>query len=223
MKLVNTKYNIAILFEENNTQVLVVENHYALQQMLSELWRQAEGGDGDWILSDGTKEYALSRKAENIFNVFSLEINNRKVIGKLYQEIEHRINETCTEDAAKIDAEVVRLLDRISTDLPYTLSYSLDLDIQGLLKLYNVVLDEYEMDLLEKLCTYIRNLHQLCRTEIFVFLNLKQLISEEQLLELYKFCYYEKVFILDVESSCLPRVETEKYTILDKDLCLISY
>ena len=133
------------------------------------------------------------------------------------------MTESCTEDIAEINGKIVRLLDSISTQLPYILRFDLDLNFPGLMKLYNLSLDEQEMSLTEKLCTYIRYFHQLCRTELFIFLNLKQILSTQQLSEFYKFCYYEKVYSLDIESCSVPKIETEHFTILDNDLCLISY
>lgn len=223
MKLVYPKYNIQIHFEENISQILLIENPTVLQECLSELWKQASGEPGEWLLSEGVKEYSLGKSAEVIFNLFALDLNNKKVLGRLYQEMEQNMLESCVEEMGAVNAEIVQMLDRISLQLPYILKYDLELNPVGLMKLYNVGLDEQEMSFMEKICMYIRNIHQLCRTELVVFLNLKQLLSEEQLLELYKFCYYEKVAILDIESVVVHKCDSEHFTVLDKDLCLISY
>jgi len=223
LRLVYSKYNIAITFEENCSVVLQIEHSSAKQEMLYDLWQQFSGEEGGWILSEGEKELLLSRNAEVIFNPFSIDMNNKKILGKLYLELQEIITSSSKDKLPFLNAEIVRLLDKTSLHLPYVLEYSLDIDVPGLLKLYNVRLDDKEMSFTERLCTYIRNMHQLCKISLFVFLNLKQYVLKEQLLELYKFCYYEDVYVFDIESTPMSKVGSEKYTVLDKDLCLISY
>lgn len=223
MKLIYDNYNINLRFKENVSQVLIIESPQALQKMIYELWKQASGAEGGWVFSEGLNELSLNRNAEVIFNIFNLNLNSKKVLGKLYQEMEQLIREFCPAEISAINAGIVQVFDKVSEQLPYILKYDLDLNLSGLIKLYNMELDYQEMSLMERICTYIRNIHQLCRVELFIFLNLKQFLSSEQLSEIYKFCYYEKVYILDVESTAVSKEETEEFTVLDKDLCLISY
>ena len=223
MKLVYPKYNICIAFEENIVNSLIIEHPEARQDMLCDLWAQFSGGNGGWILSDNEKELAIAKSAEVVFNPFGIDMNNRKVLTKLYQEIQDVLSVSEAERIGELHTGFVRLLDQVSGQLPYPLCFALNLDLIGLLKLYNVELDQEDLCFAERLCTYIRNMHQLCRIKVFIFLNMKLYLSEEQVKELYKFCFYEKVFVLGIESAPIWKTDEERVIVLDKDLCLISY
>lgn len=53
-----------------------------------ELAGQVEGKEGRFVLSDNEKEVDISKNVELIFNIFALDINERKLISKLYMELE---------------------------------------------------------------------------------------------------------------------------------------
>ena len=69
MKLVNTLYGL---------EFDLIENHLAYSNVLGTLWKQYKGEDGDFILSDKSKELKLSQKMECIYNIFAINTNDKK-------------------------------------------------------------------------------------------------------------------------------------------------
>ena len=55
---------------------------------LQELYEQCERKEGKFVLSDNDKELDLSKCVEIIGNPFAVDINNRKILGKLYAELD---------------------------------------------------------------------------------------------------------------------------------------
>lgn len=73
MKLVNTLYNLEFDLIENQILVLSIENHLVYSNILETLWKQYKGENGDFILSDESKELKLSQKMDCIYNIFSIK------------------------------------------------------------------------------------------------------------------------------------------------------
>ena len=86
----------------------------------------------------------------------------------------------------------------------------------------DIRIENFYSNLLEKLTDYIAAEAELLGTKCFIFVNLKQFLSYEELAELYKFAYYAKVYLLLLEGSFTEsRHESEKHYIIDNDLCEI--
>ncbi len=64
-------------------------------------------------------------------------------------------------------------------------------------------------------------MHTICNINIVLVLNLKQFYTPEQVQQIYEFCFYEKIFLINVEGIKSYLTKEEKCAIIDKDLCLI--
>ena len=62
MKLVNTYYNIELEILENYVTVLSVENPLVYTKIIGDIWKQVNGEDGDFVLSDGDKIKNISKE-----------------------------------------------------------------------------------------------------------------------------------------------------------------
>lgn len=86
MKLVHGLYQLMIDFRENKVQVLVAERPETFSCLIGELSGQIAGNEGGFVLGDD-KEISLEKYGEIIVNPFCLEVNGRKNLNKLYQEM----------------------------------------------------------------------------------------------------------------------------------------
>ena len=88
MKLVHINLNEAILVDAIHCTEWVIESPEYFSEYVMELADQVEGKEGRFVLSDNEKEADISKNVELIFNIFALDINERKLISKLYMELE---------------------------------------------------------------------------------------------------------------------------------------
>lgn len=222
MKLVHTKYDLTLEVKENVVTVLSVENPKAYSEILGDIWNQANGGEGAFILSEGNKIKALSKEIECIFNPFAVNCNDKKILTKLYQELQKQANDFLQEETVEINGVLIDYLEKLMNGVPYHLTFDLDLDIGSILKGYNVLMEDTDCSLLEKLMEYMRAMSQICHIRSFVCVNLKSFFSKEELKYLYEFAVYEKINIIVIESIQSEALIGEKGWILDKDLCIIE-
>lgn len=222
MRLVNTEYQIDICLNENEVYILVVENPIVYTSLVQNLWNQCEGNVGTWILSDGNKALNLTKNIKCIINPFSININDKMIITKLYQELKYLSDENLLLESSKINIGIINYLDKLSFLTSYPLTFNVDFNLINLLKMYDLKLDTSSQSFLEKIVEYLKILNQICHINIFVFIGLKHYLTKEDIQQLYEFVFYEKIYLLLIESNQYETISNEKIFIIDKDLCIID-
>ena len=82
--LVNTFYNLELRLIENAITVLSVEAPSAYQKIMHDFWQQYNGNEGSFILSENGKELKIQKNVECIYNPFSVNLNDKKILTKRY-------------------------------------------------------------------------------------------------------------------------------------------
>lgn len=214
--------NLDVELEENSIQVLTIENTEEYVRFLYELNSQSEGETGTIILSSEGKEININKAAEIIFNPFMMDINNKRIITKLYQNIKEMSDDLYQEQTIEINSKIVDYMDNLIEDCPYNLEYDVSLDVVSLLKMLNVKLAIKAENILEKIIEYIKVCSRICGINIFFGVNIKDYLSSDDVDMLYECVKYEKVHLILVESRKSDNHCDEKHWILDKDRCIIE-
>lgn len=222
MKLIHSGYQLELHLHENQITVLTIENKDAYRTLISDLWNQIEGGEGEILLSDGEKIKKISKEMELIFNPFGLDCNNRKVISKLHQELKGVSDEVLMQECAEVNRNIIEYLEKVVCLVPYAVDFAVDLDVNALLKMYDVRISCLGENLLEKIVEYLRTMNRICNVRVVAFVGLKQYLTADELEQLYEFVIYEKIYLICIESIYTKRIKGENSWILDKDLCIIE-
>ena len=222
MRIVNTFYDFEFEFNENEILVLTVENPETYSILLYDLWSQYEGGEGSFIFSDNEKEIKLSTKSECIYNPFSIDCNNKKIITKLYQELKSQSDTFIQEDTVAVRKNIIEYMDKLIATVPYGLKYNFDADIVNMIKAYDIKFDSEADTLLEKIIEYMRIISSICNINIFIFNDIKHYFSIQEINYLYEFAIYNKLYIVIIEPTESYKNSSEKRWIIDKDLCIIE-
>lgn len=223
MKLVNANYGIELELKENIINILVIENPAILSAVITEMYKQSNGEDGCFVLSEKEKLFKFSKEVVLILEPFSINCNEKKIITKLYQELKIQIDEYMSEETMQLYSRIVDYLDKATLKIPYFTTFQLDFDITGLFKLSGVELECNEQSLCENIITYLKAITQLCGYRIIVLLNLKAFLSIEEIKSLYEFAFYNKIDLILIESVLHTTIQGENICIIDKDMCVIHY
>ena len=222
MRLVNTFYNLELELKENQILILSVENPKIYREFLKDLWNQYKGDDGNFILSDNTKELKLSQKIECIYNIFNINQNDKKIISKLYQELSLQNDLLLQGEFMHFRQAVIEYFDKVISTVPYNLKYNFDTDLITLMKAISLENAQDAETIIEKLIQYIKLMHEICMIDIFVIPNLKYYFSSEDIKQFYQFIIYSKIHLIIIESHRTPAINDEKSWIIDKDMCIIE-
>ena len=223
MRLVQRELGLDIELKENVVSVIVVEDVAFRLPMVEELYSQLMGKEGNWLLAENEKNYELGKKAEVILEPFSLELNNKKVKTKLYQDIKTIAQDLCFSQGLEVHSCICNYLESLLEKTPYPVKYEQEWNILELLKAYGVELEEECDSIFEKLFNYIKLINQVCGISIFITVNLKQYLTDEQIGELYKLAMYSKIQLVLIEFNIFGgKLDCEEIYILDKDGCVIT-
>lgn len=222
MRLICPEYNWEQEITENQINVVCIENQVAFTDIVSDIWRQYNGYDGKIIVSDGNATVKFSKEAEVIINPLAVDCNDKKIITALYQELKTATDCMLQEETLRIRTELIGYLDKVIGTVPYMSVYDYDLDLTGLLKLFGVHVDHTDGKLSELLAEYMKLRKSLCSISYFIFVNLKNYLSEEDLVLLYEAANYEKIHLILLESFQRDIINGERTLIIDKDLCLVD-
>lgn len=223
MMIAHPMFDIPIEFVENKINVLVIENKRVFVKMISDLISQKEQGDGDFVLSKNFIPIPISKNMEIINNIFSINPNDKKILTGIYSQLE---KEAFSSDFYINTNEQIINLKRYIKELVDTsnlnLTYNEEINISSLLKLTDVKIEYEEISLLDRVVEYMDVLMEYSRINCFVFVNIKAFFTDEEMISIYRHCFYKKINILLIESRYMDKkLEDEKIYILDEDLCFI--
>ncbi len=222
MKLCYAPDGLEILIPEGGVSGICLENPKTMQSFVSNLWKQSNGEEGDIFISNGDKSVHLDKGVSVVFNPFSIDVNEKKILTKLMSEMQVISETELYVQKAELNAAIISLLDEINLRMPYPMTYSLDLDIQQLLKAYSVKVDMQSTSLMEHIVDYVKLGHQVLGIKLYVFLHLKDYLSEEDLEKLYEMVAYEQISVLLLESKMIDKLPQEQWWIVDADNCIIE-
>lgn len=222
MKLYNSKIGLEVSLCENQILNIVLESPECFSDFVYTLDKQVDGGEGDFVLAEAEKELALGKMALFVANPLVVDCNEKRIITQLYKELSDYVQKECFEEFTEVNREILNFIDSVIEISEYSLVTDIDFVLPNLLKYCNVqVSSEYD-DFSEKFVDYLRAIKKICRIEIVFVLNFKQYFNIEQLQEIYKFCFYNKIFLVNIENVASPSIEGDKYVIIDKDLCILE-
>ena len=222
MRLVSAKYGIDMEIRENMVNVLVVEAPDIFSRVIEELMCQIEGEPGTFILSEQDVIKTISKNADMIVNPFRVDCNEKRIQQKLFQELSVIMNESFGERTVYLQGQIISYLEELLQKVPYPLDFDVEGSMPGLLKMCHVEVVNQGDTLVEKIVNYMKALRQFCAIKVIFAVNLKLYLTLTELIELYKFVFYEKISLILLEHSDKGKLEGESICILDKDMCIIN-
>lgn len=222
-RLVHGKYGFFLELKENVVYEIVVENPVIFAAMVKELSEQSEGGSGEFRLSQGDKSLPLEKKIIFVRDIFNIDINQRKIISKLYTELGESAHSVCMKERSEFVESYIKYMDSICENSDLFVTYEEEPDVQELFKLAKLKIDSEAVTMLELILEFIRVVSRLLRVDIIVFMNLKLFLSKEELEKMYEECFQRKVCLILLEAFFQEKILCERGCIIDKDECIIYF
>ena len=196
----------------------IVESPELFIQYLNELSVQINGQNGRFVLSRNDKELNISKSIEIIFSPFLLEINEKKVLSKIYLELQDIAND---ENTYLKTRELVTAIHQYFLDIEQsysmTLSINDDIDLQSLFKLLGVKIEVDSLSLFEILLQYMKLQTVLLNKKLIILVNTNSYLTETQIQELCLFSQHNEINILLYESYQRYFTKKIKTYIIDTD------
>ena len=178
MKLLHKDWRREIELEENVISTIVIENKKSYRYYLDEIRNMVMGESGDFILLEKSKEINFSKNTYLVTDFFNLDINNKKIVTKLYDELLNITN----EDYIQLMEEQSRLLlffEDLIQKSKYQINKKDEIDTISLLKLGGFHID-IEGDFLEKISKFFELLVEMCGIKVIITIGLQTILTENE-------------------------------------------
>lgn len=206
---------------ENQVNVIAIESPEVLTEYISELKRQISGQDGQFVLSD--KDICrIDKMVEIVIDPWAIDFNSKRIKTKLLQLVKEEADEYFYDKFIETKGMICQYAENLLDKMMYPVSYDMDIDTMSLIKLLDVKIDIQTDKLIDSIIEYIKLLHDLCKIEVVVLVNIKTYLSKKELLYLYQEALYQKVHLILLEAVLTDQIEYEKIVIIDADKCVIN-
>lgn len=200
----------------------IIESPELFTEYVQELYMQCENDEGRFVLSEEENEINLSKVSEIIMNPLGLELNQKKIINKLYSElVKTSMSEVMYEKTAELTRYIANYIMDLEDNADYTVQFSDRLDVSILLKAMDVKYEETEESLLEHLIRYIKLVVSLLNVRLIILVNIRSYLNDRQFDELIQEIKYQEIKVLFIENKGRGCAEGGMRYIIDKDGCEI--
>ena len=220
MKLKINGFTNELEFYNDKVSVLAIKDTKCFTNTIQEINDEINGIESDeiFLLDDKENELKMSNKMYMILDLFNIDYNSKKILGKLYDKISKNIENSGETKLQNLFIEVRKSIVEEINELPFEFTMSDDIDIINILKLYNLKVDilSYET-ILERIEFFIDLNATLNIFNVIIIPNLKMYLSEEELIELYKYSLYNNVKLLLIEKNFTQKLEYEHILVIDEE------
>ncbi len=222
MKMYIDNLGIEKVLFADKVNSLVLENKQRFRDVLNSVWKQSKGLDGDVTFIEEGKVLSFSKITSCIFNPYVIDYNNKKILNVVYKRLNAISEIELIEELSRVNSNIVCFLETLVSkdDLNYT--FDLEADVSGILKLYDVKLFYEEETLLERIIVYMKLLNKVCNIRVFIFLNLEQFFSVDELQYILETSKYIGCFVIDIKAVDAEVEFVSGSTIIDNELCTIN-
>ena len=223
MKLMYKAFGDPLELVDGIPNILVIENQKLRRDFIDILNHQMETGEGDVILSDDNNILKIEKCADMVINPFSLDINQKKIITKLNNNLkELALDGSNYAITVEVIGKISTYLENLSMQLTYPITLN-NIEVADLIKLSGAKIEVETNTFFENFMNYMCLVSDVLGTSLFITVNLGLFVSQKEIKELFKMANYKNIHLLLIESSdLLERDLLQRITIIDNDLCIIK-
>lgn len=222
MKLVHVGIDMQIMYDKDSINELIIESPDCFMKYIRELIRQTSGIDGEFVLSEKDMILNISKSVEVIVNPFTVDVNDKKILGKIYDELKHiAYGEKYYVKSQEMYQKIMSYIIDVIDDSDYILDLDSEIDMSMLLKAVGVKIGMDPDDFVGNIFKYMQLVIELLKRKLVVIVNLRSYIDDIQYNEFIGMCRYKKINVLLIENSKKNSVAGVKQYIIDKDRCEI--
>lgn len=209
-----------IKIENNYIQVIEIENKKTFYRLVSDLYKikNDEKLDEVFFYDDNNQEINMYNKVDLYVNFFDIDLNSKKNLNALNKNVINSLTDNVKEEILNNFKKLAKSFTKILSDIDLPLSLNDNITVDDIIKLLKISINKTD-DLLSNLLLLIDLEKVLKINEVLFFINLKQYLSQEELIEFYKYAIYNEIKIVLVDSQSYGiKLDYEKKLIIDANL-----
>ena len=224
MKIINKNWQRKIEIEDNIIYTVVFENKKYYRENIIELINQHRGNEGSYIFSNDNKEISFDKNSYIITDIFNIDINNKKVLSKIYSSLLKEIVEDVSS-YNELSTNIRVYFEKLIFNSSLEIEQNEEIDMSSLLKLGDFRVHVENDDILEKFLKFLKVLTELCGYKIIFVVGLHNVFTQNEIIKIYKEVCLNKINIINIEYQQFNNLSNENYKeivyIFDEDNCEI--
>ena len=216
-------YYIDRVFDTSEGRVnsLVIENQSLFLSLIQDIENQLRGLDGVSVLSEKEKIVPIEKRLELLAQFVPFELNRKPILNKITAELERTaVSGEFFQKAAELSSSLESFLAEISFELPIDVDFK-KVDILSIIKASGIEIKDTYEKLGEKLIDYFELVTEFLGKKLFVTVNLRSYLSDEETEEFMKTVLSHEFEVLMIENREFSLLPFENRHIVDSDLCEI--
>lgn len=218
MKLIYSEFPEKIDWSYTELPIIVIENKHFLQQLILDILDDRSSNKKFEIFDDEDK--SMDSKTEFILEPFRLYTSNSYTQNFLKNYLQKSIKEEVVE-YSHLAQPIWSLLNDLLMELPLEITIDNEINPRSLASLFGITIEQTSEGLLESIIDYIKVMSSLNIKEVFIFFNLKSILTETELKILVNHAVIEEVYLVLLETKHHSNLENEKVYVVDQDICFI--
>lgn len=219
MKLVYKDMGHVLRFEGGYVNELVVENKKLFFDMVNNAFMQADGVQGNFVLSIDNKLVEFGKYADVTVQFAPFQMNRKSLLTKLYGVLEQKA--LTAENYIKTSgllSEIEHYVFLLAEDFPFELNNK-KLSVGSIIKAISPEIEEGEKSALEKIFTYMELVREIDRERLFIMINMRAYFSDEDMAYFIESVCLHDFKVLLIEGTSLSVLKNVKRYTIDCDLC----
>lgn len=202
-----------------NVPTVVVESPDLLRRIISNIYQQINGNDGEAVLSENNKSLVFSKSADLLSSFIPFEINRKPLVTKIISKLESKSSEgDFYLKSAELLSEIEKYLNDLSFDFFCNIVYT-KLNIGALLKAVGPeIVDDYDT-VSEKILDYMELVREFDADKLFITVNMRSFVDTAEITEFMHSVVSHGFKVLMFENKDYDLIEYENRITIDKDLC----
>ncbi len=219
MKLVLPGIHEIICIEEQKIQSVVIENQGLLYQIVLDLKKQMEKQEGKAVLSIHNEPIEIYKYMELVSDIYSVHLNSKTLLNKVTEALAQRAMDVSNyEETRKLSALLQNYINELAWQLDCEIECS-DVTAKQLLKAVELSIVDDEESLSMRLLKYMELVQQFLGEKLFVFVNARAFILQEEFVQFAKTLIEHDYKVLFLDNHEYTMCDGENRYVVDIDLC----
>ncbi len=220
MKLVYADLFPPFELEKERVNAIVVEDGSLFYRLSAELAEQCGGSDGNFVLSENSELLSISKHSELMNSFLPFEINDKKLLTKLYSKLELISEVELFDHTNKFRTAAAEYLSELCDVVNCNIGYNTQSDLKSLFKAFKVSFSDDCASLAEKVMEYMLNVLCLCGEKMFITVGLSSYMNAEEAKLFYQTVTSHKVTLLMIENRLSESLSMVNRITIDEDYCV---
>lgn len=219
MNLIVDYFDNKIIFNDEYINAIEIENNRYFYRFINDLYSIYTIGYSDDIkFTQETKELNMNGSIKIYINYFDFQFDSKKYTNDISKLVNNYLDESDIKDLTILYNKMTKIYKRSLNNIDLPLHIEDEINVENINKIIKLSISPKE-ELLDNLFLLI-DLEKALRTNnLLVFVNLKQYLSKDEIVEFYKYAIYNNIKIILVDSQCYGiSLKNEKKYIIDENL-----